>query len=136
VTATRKRVAQDALGSLQLDGHRAPGFDPDRRALIRSETLSRAESVGQVAVPFRHLHRADERRRRLGSPCPFRHRCLGCTYSSTDPSYQPELRAYLGELLARPGAPRPRPALAAAPSGPGADAAPIRRRRSPALHVA
>ena len=35
-----------------------------------------------------------------GHSCPFRHRCTGCTYFRTDPSYQPELRAYLAQLLA------------------------------------
>jgi hypothetical protein len=35
-----------------------------------------------------------------GKSCPFRHRCLGCEYFRTDPSYQPELRAYLAPLLA------------------------------------
>ena len=30
----------------------------------------------------------------------FRERCLGCEYFRTDPSYQPELRAYLTQLLA------------------------------------
>jgi hypothetical protein len=35
-----------------------------------------------------------------GRSCPFRHRCLGCTYFRTDPSYQPELSAYLAQLLA------------------------------------
>lgn len=31
--------------------------------------------------------------------CPFRHRCTGCEYFRTDPSYQPELSAYLTQLL-------------------------------------
>lgn len=35
-----------------------------------------------------------------GRSCPFRHRCLGCEYFRTDPSYQPELQAYLEKLLA------------------------------------
>jgi len=35
-----------------------------------------------------------------GHSCPFRHRCTGCEYFRTDPSYQPELGAYLGQLLA------------------------------------
>ncbi len=96
VTATRKRVAQDALGSLQLDatGHRVR---PGSEALIRSETLR--EQVGQVAVPF-GICTEPTNVAAGGQSCPFRHRCLGCTYFRTDPSYQPELRAYLGELLA------------------------------------
>ena len=35
-----------------------------------------------------------------GHSCPFRHRCTGCTYFRTDPSYTPELRGYLAQLLA------------------------------------
>jgi hypothetical protein len=35
-----------------------------------------------------------------GQSCPFPHRCLGCAYFRTDPSFQPELRAYLTSLLA------------------------------------
>ena len=35
-----------------------------------------------------------------GHSCPFRHRCTGCTYFRTDPSYTPELRSYLAQLLA------------------------------------
>lgn len=34
-----------------------------------------------------------------GHSCPFRHRCTGCTYFRTDPSYTPELHAYLAQLL-------------------------------------
>jgi hypothetical protein len=34
-----------------------------------------------------------------GHSCPFRHRCTGCTYFRTDPSYTPELHAYLARLL-------------------------------------
>lgn len=35
-----------------------------------------------------------------GHSCPFRHRCSGCEYFRTDPSFQPELSAYLAQLLA------------------------------------
>jgi len=35
-----------------------------------------------------------------GHSCPFRHRCTGCEYFRTDPSYTPELRGYLNQLLA------------------------------------
>jgi integrase len=96
VTATRKRAAQDALGSLQVDatGRRAragPG------QLLASEALR--EQVGQVAVPF-GICTEPANVAAGGQSCPFRHRCLGCTYFRTDPSYQPELRAYLAQLLA------------------------------------
>lgn len=38
--------------------------------------------------------------RARGGACDFRYRCFGCTHSRTDPSYLPELRAYLSRLLA------------------------------------
>jgi integrase len=96
VTATRKRAAQDALGALQLDagGHRVR---PGSAALFSSEALR--EQIGQIAVPF-GICTEPTNVTAGGQSCPFRHRCLGCSYFRTDPSYQPELRAYLGELLA------------------------------------
>ncbi|MFG2630915.1 transposase [Streptomyces sp. NPDC048473] len=35
----------------------------------------------------------------MGLTCPFRFRCLGCDHFRTDPSYLPDLRAYLDTLL-------------------------------------
>jgi len=35
-----------------------------------------------------------------GAACDFRYRCFGCAHFRTDPSYLPELRAYLSKLLA------------------------------------
>jgi hypothetical protein len=35
----------------------------------------------------------------LGSACPFSHQCLGCVHFRTDPSYLPDLYAYLEQLL-------------------------------------
>lgn len=96
VTATRKRAAQDALGSLQLDatGRRVR---PGTGRLLVSEALR--EQVGQVAVPFGTCTEPTNVAAG-GQSCPFRHRCVGCTYFRTDPSYQPELRGYLTQLLA------------------------------------
>jgi hypothetical protein len=96
VTTQRKRAAQDALGPLQLDAGGLlvrPGTGP----LGSAEALR--EQVGQVAVPFgictEPVNVAAE-----GHSCPFRHRCLGCEYFRTDPSYQLELKAYLAQLIA------------------------------------
>ena len=96
VTATRKRAAQDALGSLQLDaaGRRVR---PGAGSLAPSDALR--EQVGQVAVPF-GICTEPTNIAAGGQCCPFRHRCSGCTYFRTDPSYQPELRSYLTQLLA------------------------------------
>lgn len=95
ITTKRKRQAQDRLGPLLIDagGNRVRDGGP----LSDSEAIR--DSIGQVAVPFGVCTepvnvRAD------GQECPFRHRCLGCVYFRTDPSYQPELRAYLTRLLA------------------------------------
>ena len=96
VTARRKRAAQDALGPLQI-GADAQRVRPDGRALLPAEALR--EQVGQVAVPF-GICTEPANVAASGQSCPFRHRCLGCEYFRTDPSYQPELRAYLARLLA------------------------------------
>lgn len=96
VTARRKRAAQDTLGPLQISAG-AQRVRPEGRALLPAEALR--EQVGQVAVPF-GVCTEPSNVAAGGQSCPFRHRCLGCTYFRTDPSYQPELRAYLGELLA------------------------------------
>jgi hypothetical protein len=105
VTAKRKRAAQDALGPLQISAD-AQRVRPDGRALLPAEALR--EQVGQVAVPF-GICTEPANVAANGRSCPFRHRCPGREYLRTDPSYQPELRAYLTQLLA--GAER----LAAAP---------------------
>jgi hypothetical protein len=65
--------------------------------LLESEHLR--ESVGQVAVPFGICLEPTNVKAR-GQACPFRHQCFGCTHYRTDPSFLPELRAYLGRLLA------------------------------------
>ena len=96
VTARRKRAAQDALGPLQLgaDGH---CVRPGQHGLLPTEALR--EQIGQVAVPF-GICTEPTNVTADGRSCPFRHRCLGCEHFRTDPSYQPELRGYLTQLLA------------------------------------
>ncbi len=96
VTAKRKRAAQDALGPLQISAD-AQRVRPDGRVLLPAEALR--EQVGQVAIPF-GICTEPANVAANGRSCPFRHRCLGCEYFRTDPSYQPELRAYLARLLA------------------------------------
>jgi integrase len=96
VTAKRKRDAQDRLGPLQIDagGHRVR---PDLSAL--TDTEAARDQIGQVAVPFGTCTEPTNVAAG-GHSCPFRHRCTGCTYFRTDPSYTPELRGYLAQLLA------------------------------------
>ena len=95
VTTRRKRAAQEALGPLQLDAT-ARQVRPMLGALSDAEVLR--DQVGQVAVPF-GICTEPSNVVANGGACPFRHRCLGCEHFRTDPSYQPELRAYLTQLL-------------------------------------
>jgi len=96
VTTRRKRAAQEALGPLQLDAS-ARRVRPGLVGLTDAEALR--EQVGQVAVPF-GVCTEPTNVAANGEACPFRHRCLGCEYFRTDPSYQPELTGYLSQLLA------------------------------------
>jgi len=95
VTAKRTRAAQDRLGPLQIDadGRRVR---PGLAAL--PDTAATREQIGQVAVPF-GICTEPTNVTAGGHSCPFRHRCTGCTYFRTDPSYTPELHAYLARLL-------------------------------------
>jgi integrase len=96
VTAKRKRAAQDRLGPLQIDarGHRVR---PGLTAL--TDTEAARDQAGQVAVPF-GICTEPTNVAAGGHSCPFGHRCTGCEYFRTDPSYTPELRGYLTQLLA------------------------------------
>jgi len=96
VTAKRKREAQDRLGPLQLD-HAGRLVRPGIKGLAGTERLR--DDVGQVAVPF-GICTEPTNVAAGGQSCPFRHRCSGCEYFRTDPSFQAELRAYLAQLLA------------------------------------
>jgi integrase len=96
VSAKRKREAQDRLGPLQIDAHGRrvrPGLH------VLSDTDAAREQVGQVAVPF-GICTEPTNVAAGGHSCPFRHRCTGCEYFRTDPSFTPELRGYLTGLLA------------------------------------
>jgi integrase len=96
VSAKRKRDAQDRLGPLQID---ARGRQVRPGLAMLSDTDAARDQVGQVAVPF-GICSEPANVAAGGHSCPFRHRCTGCEYFRTDPSYIPELRAYLTGLLA------------------------------------
>ena len=96
ITHQRKRQAIDKLAGLQLNS-RAERARPTVERLLESEHLR--ESVGQVAVPF-GICVEPTNVKAQGQACPFRHQCFGCTHYRTDPSFLPELRAYLSRLLA------------------------------------
>ncbi|MGH9222362.1 MAG: tyrosine-type recombinase/integrase [Acidimicrobiales bacterium] len=57
-----------------------------------------AYALSQVAVPMGSCTEPSNVRAR-GGACDFRYRCFGCRHFRTDPSYVPELRAYLTRLL-------------------------------------
>ena len=96
VTAKRKREAAERMGPLQIDAH-GSRVRPTLSALTDTEALR--EQVGQVAVPF-GICTEPSNVAADGHSCPFRHRCTGCEYFRTDPSYNPELSTYLAQLLA------------------------------------
>jgi hypothetical protein len=57
-----------------------------------------AASPSRVAVPF-GVCAEPSNVKAAGHACPFRFRRLGCDHFRTDPSYLPDLRAYLDKLL-------------------------------------
>jgi hypothetical protein len=95
VTAKRTRAAVDKLAALQFDG-RGNRIWRQARALLEHEHQRLA--VGQVAVPF-GICTEPSNVQAGGHACPFRFRCVGCGHFRSDPSYLPELRGYLDQLL-------------------------------------
>jgi integrase len=96
VTDKRKRKAVDLLAGLQVD-HDGKRSRPLVQRLLETEATRQA--IGQVAVPF-GICTEPANVKAHGQACPFRHQCFGCTYFRSDPSFLPELRAYLTRLLA------------------------------------
>ena len=93
VRAERLHEAVRASAPLTInrDGVRVGGSDyPDVESITRS--------VGQIPVPLGHCVEPHNVKA-LGSACPFSHQCLGCVHFRTDPSYLPDLYAYLEQLL-------------------------------------
>ena len=96
VTAKRKRKAVDTLAALQVDRD-ARRTRPVVQQLL--DTQAARDAIGQVAVPF-GICTEPVNVKAHGQACPFRHQCFGCSYFRSDPSFLPELRAYLTRLLA------------------------------------
>jgi integrase len=93
VRAERLHEAVRASSPLTInrDGARVGGSDyPDVESITRS--------VGRIPVPLGHCVEPHNVKA-LGSACPFSHQCLGCVHFRTDPSYLPDLYAYLEQLL-------------------------------------
>jgi len=96
VTEKRVRVAIDRVSAHQFDGqgrrvfHGIQGLLTDAHARMR---------VGQVAVPF-GVCTEPSNVKADGKSCPYKFTCLGCGHFRSDPSYLPELKSYLQQLLA------------------------------------
>ncbi len=95
VSDKRKRLAIDQLRPLQLDR----GGDETPFIERLAESQRQRQRVGQVAVTFGGCAEPSNVRA-SGQACPFRHRCFGCEHFRTDPSYLPELKTHLNQLLA------------------------------------
>ena len=96
ITETRIRAAIDRVARHQFDAagrrvfHDITGLLADEQARIR---------VGQVAVPF-GMCTEPSNVKAGGSACPYKYVCTGCGHFRSDPSYLPELKSYLQQLLA------------------------------------
>jgi integrase len=96
ITETRIRAAIDRVARHQFDAagrrvfHDITGLLADEHARMR---------VGQVAVPF-GMCTEPSNVKAGGSACPYKYVCTGCGHFRSDPSYLPELKSYLQQLLA------------------------------------
>ncbi|MFD6798752.1 tyrosine-type recombinase/integrase [Streptomyces cyaneofuscatus] len=95
VTEKRTRRAVDRLVTLQFDRHGGRLWDQAKALLDHEHARMR---IGQVALPF-GICAEPSNVKAGGHACPFRFRCMGCDHFRTDPSYLPDLRAYLDTLL-------------------------------------
>jgi len=96
VTEKRVRAAVDRVSSHQFDSL-------GRRVMVQIRGLLADEHarmrVGQVAVPF-GICTEPSNVKAGGQACPYKFTCLGCGHFRSDPSYLPELKSYLQQLLA------------------------------------
>lgn len=95
ITAERKRRAVESVIPLQVTvtGVKlAPLGEP-------SQSEFHSYALSQIAVPMGSCVEPSNVKA-SGAACEFRYRCMGCAHFRTDPSYLPELRAYLAKLLA------------------------------------
>jgi integrase len=96
VTEKRVRAAVDRVSAHQFDNQ-------GRRVLLGIRGLLADEHarmrVGQVAVPF-GICTEPSNVKAGGQACPYKFTCLGCGHFRSDPSYLPELKSYLQQLLA------------------------------------
>jgi len=96
ITETRIRAAIDRVARHQFDaaGQRVftgiAGLLTDEHARMR---------IGQVAVPF-GVCTEPSNVKAGGHACPYKYVCTGCGHFRSDPSYLPELKSWLQQLLA------------------------------------
>jgi hypothetical protein len=96
VTEKRVRVAIDRVSAHQFDGQGRRVFHGIQGLLTEAHARMR---VGQVAVPF-GICTEPANVKAGGQSCPYKFTCLGCGHFRSDPSYLPELKSYLQQLLA------------------------------------
>jgi hypothetical protein len=96
VSEKRVRAAVDRVSTHQFDGQGRRVFLGVRQLLDNEHARMR---VGQVAVPF-GICTEPSNVKAGGQACPFKFTCLGCGHFRSDPSYLPELKSYLQQLLA------------------------------------
>lgn len=96
VRRERLRDAVDRVTEMQFDagGQRVwsslkDGLDDASYARMR---------IGEIAVPFGNCTEPSNVKTG-GSSCPFMFKCTGCSHFRSDPSYLPDLRSYLDQLL-------------------------------------
>ncbi|WP_430786917.1 tyrosine-type recombinase/integrase [Actinoplanes sp. G11-F43] len=95
ITEKRTRAAVERITAHQFDRHGTPLWRHAEQ-LLDHEHVRR--NLGQVAVPY-GLCTEPTNVQAGGGACPLRFRCVGCHHFRTDPSYLPDLRAYLQDLL-------------------------------------
>jgi site-specific recombinase XerD len=93
ITSKRKREATERLAQMRR------GVTGEARPLAGvSDAGHLRDGVAQIAVPF-GLCAEPSNVRAGGQQCPIRYRCMGCAYFASDPSFLPELKAHLDELV-------------------------------------
>lgn len=96
VTEKRTREAVDRVSAHQFDGSGNRVFRGITQLLAHEHARIR---VGQVAVPF-GICTEPSNVKAGGQACPYKFTCLGCGHFRSDPSYLPELKSYLQQMLA------------------------------------
>ncbi|HEY6495423.1 MAG TPA: hypothetical protein VIZ43_19260, partial [Trebonia sp.] len=96
ITENRLRAAVDKVARHQLNAAGQRVFTSIAGLLAVEHARMR---VGQVAVPF-GVCTEPSNVKAGGHACPYKYTCTGCGHFRSDPSYLPELKSYLQQLLA------------------------------------